>query len=146
MSSFLEARQSLIDIAGRHSIDVWLVFRKADKQPFWMWKLLRPGFQHVEVWKYIPPGAWLRFDVNVETLPVAVFADPPWQIVDPETQPTFIRVQRCVETGVFRAPFFVGPITCVELAKAFIGVGGFFIRTPYQLYKHLRSIKRDVTT
>lgn len=131
------SEHSLIDVADNYAVDLWVVFRKADKRVCWLWKWLKPGYQHVEIWRYVPPGAWIRLDVNITIVPITVFADPPWVIIDEQFEPKCVRVRRTIKHGAFRMPFFVGPITCVELAKAFLGVGSVFVRTPYQLFKYL---------
>jgi len=133
---------SLLDTAYKVAVDVWVVFADLDQKskncsrsPFW--KLLKPGFRHVEVWKFIPPGAWIRMDTAMEMINVEVFAHPPWELKK-DLNPTCMRVNRLVSAGA-REPFFFGPVTCVELTKAFIGVGSLFIRTPFQLYKFLKE-------
>lgn len=142
MSSKHEA-VSLVDLEYCHSIDVWAVFVDMDenhlrvaRSPFWRW--LRPGFQHVEIWKPLPIEGWLRIDTSVEAAVPQYFKGPPWEQLK-RLNPTSIRVRRSVTNGKWRNPFFIGPVTCVETAKAFLGVASLFIRTPYQLYKFLRK-------
>lgn len=132
---------SLADTAYKHVVDAYAVFVELDEQHdsvqrsrFWSW--LKPGFRHVEVWKHIPPGAWLRFDTSVEMIGVEVYADPPW-ILRAHLNPTVVHVRRQVPKGYWRERWFTGPITCVELSKAFLGVRGAFVRTPWQLYQFL---------
>lgn len=144
MTGIVKTRMSLLDTADKHMIDCWVVFvdRGMWDARTWLCRWLRPGYRHVECWKYVPPGAWLRFDTCIEAIGVEVYAHPPWVILA-DRKPTAVRVQRSVARGFFRVPFFAGPITCVELAKAFLGLGTlFFVRTPWQLYKHLNEGKR----
>lgn len=131
---------SLLDTAGRWVPDWYLVFRDL---PDWrsrspLWRMLRRGFQHVELWRW-DRGIWIRIDPCFELIEAHAHETPPEKFVDPSLNPTVLRVQRMVPKGKLREPFFVGPMTCVELAKAFIGVRAPFVRTPYQLYKFLRK-------
>lgn len=129
---------SLLDSVGYHSVDFWLVFRDLPHRSFW-WRLLKPGFMHVECWGYVPPGAWLRFDTCLELISSEVYADPPWELVTPGEKPTLLHYQALVPYGKVRQPWRCGPVTCVELTAAFLGVRlPFFVRTPYQLYKYLK--------
>jgi len=134
---------SLVDTAYHHSIDLWVVFMELDpksrveaRSPFW--RFLKSGFRHVECWKYIQPGAWLRFNTGVELIAPEVYLRPPWELMA-HLNPTVVKVQRMVPQGFWREPFFIGPLTCVEQVKAFLGVCSFFVRTPFQLYNFLRN-------
>jgi hypothetical protein len=130
---------SLIDLAYREPVDVWLVFRSLPaeaKQSRW-WKLLMPGFDHVEVWKNTK-SVWIRIEPCLEYLAPEVHEQPPWELVLPELDPTFLRVQRTVDKGTWREPWHFGPITCVELTKAVLGIRAPFVRTPWQLYKRMK--------
>ncbi len=141
--SIFPARTSLVDTSYQHCVDIWAVFLDMDKNRLpaarsRFWSFLEPGFQHVECWKFVAPGAWLRFDTSIELTMPEVYAHPPWQL-QARLNPTCIRIQRLVPKGEWRERFYMGPMTCVESAKAFLGVSGFFIRTPWQLFKHLRK-------
>lgn len=136
--SIVAAGPSLADTAYKHCIDLWIVFSELDsntrrdaRSPFW--RLLKPDFRHVECWKYLHPGAWLRFNTGIELITFEVHLQPPWEL----TACTPIRVQRQVPYGYWREPFFIGPVTCVEQVKAFLGMREFFVRTPFQLYRYL---------
>ena len=129
---------SLIDLAYRDPVDVWLVFRNlpAASKHSRLWKILMPGFEHVEVWKEVR-ALWVRIEPCLEYVGTEIHEQPPWELVLPELRPTFLRVQRSVRMGHWREPWHIGPITCVELTKAIIGIRAPFIRTPWQLYKRL---------
>jgi hypothetical protein len=72
----LGAKQlSLLDSVHHHNIDYWVVFRQIERERSWLWKFLKPGFYHVEVWGYVPPGAWIRFDTCVELISVEVYRE-----------------------------------------------------------------------
>lgn len=137
----LRTGPSLADTAYHHCIDLWVVFMELDhttrtqaRSPFW--RFLKPGFRHVECWKFIPPGAWLRFNTGIELIAPEVYLYPPWEL-QARLKPTAVKVQRLVKQGFWREPLFFGPVTCVEQVKAFLGLRNGFIRTPYQLYKEL---------
>lgn len=129
---------SLLDAAHHHSVDYYVVFRTVPRDRAMFWRLLKPGFSHVEVWSYVPPGAWMRFDTGVELIAVEVYADPPWVLVGKSENPTILHYQGLVPHGRIRQRFFAGPLTCVVMAAAFLGVRlPFFCRTPWQFYKLL---------
>jgi len=134
---------SLIDLAYRYPVDVWVVFTDLDTKHTSiprtsLWRLMKSGFQHVEVWRRLTNNLWIRCDPSVEVIDVQVYSLPPWQILE-RLNPTVIRVRRMVTKGCWRARFHIGPMSCVELAKAFLGISGFFIRTPLQLYNFLKE-------
>lgn len=121
-------------------VDVWVLFRELPESekisP--LWKLLKPGFAHCEVWRHFRE-VWLRCEPCLEMAELEVYADPPWKLVLPELRPTFLRVQRSVPYGKVRDVWQFGPCTCVELTKAFLGICAPFVRTPYQLYRYLKK-------
>lgn len=131
---------SLLDTADKWVSTWWLVFRNLppEGKRSRFWKLLEPGFEHVELWHY-DRGIWIRIEPCFELVGVGAHASAPWDVVPEELKPTILRVERLVPKHKMREPFFVGPWTCVELAKAFVGVRAPFVRTPYQLYKFLRK-------
>ena len=142
-NSWVASDISLIDTTYKHFVDIWVVFLNLDKTRLpatrsRFWSFLKPGFQHVECWKYVPPGAWIRFDTGIELVIPEVYADPPWKI-QKHLNPTVKHVRRFVGMGDWREIFHIGPVTCVELTKAFLGVSSFFVRTPFQLYNFLRK-------
>lgn len=127
---------SLLDLPDGHLIDVWLVFYDRPHR-HWLWRFLEPGFKHVEVWTE-DRGAWARFDPCLEFCVSQVYLQPPWEILP---YARLLRVTRIVKLGKLREPFMFGPVTCVELAKSMIGLRAPFVRTPFQLFKHLRKMK-----
>lgn len=129
---------SLLDTAGKLPVDVWLVFRDL---PDWrtrspLWRLLKPGFQHVEAWRH-DDGIWIRIEPCFEFLTTEAHVVPPWEFLPASVHPTFLQVKRWVPQHALREPFFFGPWTCVEIVKAVIGLRAPFVRTPWQLYKRL---------
>jgi len=139
---------SLLDLADRLFVDVWLVFRKgsgATTHPWLKWVLwpwIKPEFQHVEVWR-CDRHVWIRFDPCLEVGLLQAYLDPPWAHFVAESTPTYLRVRRVVDLCRIRSPFMVGAVTCVSGVKMVLGLRAAFVRTPYQLYKHLlREMKR----
>lgn len=130
---------SLLDTADNWLIDWYVVFRDlpAEGKRSRLWKLLKPGFQHVELWR-CDRGIWIRIDPCFELIEAHALEAPPWEMIPSELNPTVVRVQRKVPKKKLREPFFFGPWTCVEITKAFLGVRAPFVRTPYQLYKRLK--------
>lgn len=128
---------SLLDTPDAYMVDVWVAFydHPSERRLSRLWKLLEPGFSHVECWKE-DRGAWARADTCLEFLNAEVHLQPPWGVL-PHAR--FVHVTRLVPLGKIREPFFIGPITCVELSKAMIGLRAPLVRTPFALYKHLRK-------
>jgi hypothetical protein len=117
-------------------VDYVVVFRDLPFRQSWPWRLLRSGFQHVELWREVVPGAWLRFDTAMELLSVEVYGDPPTALID---WTAILHYSAVVTPGRIRQPWRAGPSTCVDLAAAFLGVRlPFYVRTPYSLYKFLK--------
>ena len=135
---------SLADLAYQHNVDYFVAFVELDHKHLptsrsRIWNIFKEGFRHVEVWKRVESAmgiVWLRFDTAIELIQFEIHVRPPQEVLA-HLNPTVIRVQRRVPTGFMREGFFFGPITCVELTKAFLGVRNFFVRTPWQLYKFL---------
>lgn len=130
---------SLLDTANHWVADWYLVFR--DLPPGFavspLWRLLKPGFQHVECWR-CDRGIWIRIDPCWELVTADAHERAPWEWMPSEVKSTVLRVRRPVRKGKLREPWFIGPWTCVEITKAFIGLRAPFVRTPYQLYKALK--------
>jgi len=38
-----------------------------------------------------------------------------------------------------RSKFEMGPFTCVDTAKAVLGIRAFWVRTPWQLYRYIQK-------
>lgn len=128
----------VLETANHHDVDLYVVFRNLPGPRAPWWRLLKDGFQHVEVWKYVPPGAWLRLDTALEFVSIEVYADPPWALTQPHEKPTFVHYVGAVPFGKVRQPWRCGPSTCVELAAAFLGLRlPLWCRTPHQLYKRI---------
>lgn len=98
---------------------------------------MKDGFHHVEAWTEVA-GFWIRNELTLEYARAELYLDPPLAVINPALRPTALRVQRRVKLNRIRDLFSVGPVTCVEQVKAFVGYRNTFVRTPYQLYKALR--------
>lgn len=118
-------------------VDAVVMFHDVPHRAGWFWKLLKPGFGHVQTWVLTLQG-WVQIDGCLEVLCVNTYERAPWELAKAEYNPTFVGVQRSVESGRIREPFHIGPITCVDLAKAALGIRAPLVRTPYQLYRYLR--------
>ena len=118
-----------------------LVFRNLppEEKKSRLWDLLEDGYQHVEVWSQQTDGVWIRVDPCIETIVTDVLLESPAEALRTDLKVSLLSVRRLLKKGRVREPFFFGAFTCVELAKAFIGVRAPFVRTPYQLYKFLRK-------
>ncbi len=135
---------SLFDLPGKRWARWHVVYLETPAPRFWK-PFLERGFYHVQLWREERFGPdvndvmWLVIDPGLECAFAHVVMDPtpPWV-----AQPNEYKVQ-CVETLTsaqrVRDWFHVGPVTCVELAKAFLGIRAFFVRTPFQLFKYIRA-------
>lgn len=134
---------SLLDLANGKITD-WYVcyFERKPPYAFWLQRFLKPGFKHIELARpiYLGPGirdvVWLLLLPSVEMMEVKLCSDPraPWE------RCPGITVQKVTSVRSFwtmRSRFFVGPVSCVEVAKLALGIGSVWIRTPWQLYKHI---------
>lgn len=126
---------SLLDADG-YVVDVWLVFRNIEGPRWPLWRFLKDGFKHVEVWR-LDRGAWARFDPCLQVGVLEVHLVPPWEAIDRSLAPTFLRVRHVVRTNRTRVPFHIGPLTCVDGTKTVLGMWAPFTLTPYQLYRRL---------
>jgi hypothetical protein len=109
------------------------------KREGWFWRMLKPGFQHVQIWLSLTEGQWVQLDGCLEGLFVTPRETAPWFEVEADEGVTILTVQRPPLPAKVREPFHIGPITCVDLAKAVLGIRAPFVRTPYQLYKYLKK-------
>ena len=136
-------RLSLLDLAGRDSV-TWYVLFMNRENPRWWNRFLKPGHQHIQLWRRVPYGTgltgyfWLVADPGLEHVDTKIdwSPQPPW---DRDPSITALRVEAAVRSKKVRDWFFFGPLTCVELAKAHLGIRSAFIRTPWQLAKYLRA-------
>jgi hypothetical protein len=134
---------SLLDFAGRDP-SWWYVIFMDRENPRWWNTLLKPGYQHVQLWRPVQYGPaldekfWLVVDPGLEHVDTKIdwSPQPPWER---EAGITAMRIDVAVRAKKVRDYFFFGPVTCVELAKAHLGIRSAWIRTPWQLAKYLRA-------
>ena len=139
------ARQiSLLDLeSGDRVVDWWAVFYPRTPH-FWFAHLMKQGFRHVELMRphYYGPLAtdvmWLVLRPNFEILENHIEFDPtpPWTKYPGVT---IVPVKVLVKSWKVRSWFQIGPPTCVEAVKYALGINSFWMRTPHQLYKFLKS-------
>lgn len=104
---------------------------------FWAWAFGRPGFRHCFVaindgraWITIDPcGDGTRVDAD---LPAGVDLASHCRTLGYGVIETLVRTDR----RHYRAPW---AFTCVEAVKRILGVHGWLIWTPWQLYRHLEA-------
>ena len=130
---------SLLDTGGKETKTYWAVYLNRENKRWWN-KFLKPDFQHVQLWSAEQYGPlptdvlWVRVDPCLEMVDVQVlWSGAPWEIEGSHCQ----RVTTQAVRGRVREWFHFGPITCVELVKAHVGIRSLFIRTPWQLWKYL---------
>lgn len=133
---------SLLDTAGMMVREWYVVY--FPRVPFyWFTHYFKQGFRHVELWRPVPFGnnlgenVWLRIhpcfemlDAEIDTSPI-----PPW---DRFHGVTVQKVTVCKRECGIRSWFDIGPPSCVETAKAALGIRSFFTRTPSQLYRYIK--------
>lgn len=128
---------------GNYEVEYVVVFRDLPGRHSWIWQLMRPGFRHVECWKRVIEGAWLRLDTSLELLNVSVYGDPPQELIPSMWNPTYLHYKGEVVPFRVRQLFRTGPVTCVELTAALLGVRlPWYVRTPYQLYNFLQRTRK----
>jgi hypothetical protein len=121
------------------TVDVILIFHSVPERRGFFWRFLKPGFQHVQAWMKFADDLWIQVDGCLEALFVKPYDLPPWALTNntEKYKPTFLPLQRRITLGKVREPFHFGPVTCVDLTKALLGIRAPLVRTPWQLYKHL---------
>lgn len=134
---------SLLDTADRATVQWHVVYCNRTWDHWWT-RRLKPGFQHVFLAKPIPYGPELRDVMWLKVDPCAPFtyADVHFEPTPPWVQDHSMTVQRVTAARPLhkvRQAFAFGPPTCVESAKAYLGINRFWLRTPWQLYQYLAA-------
>jgi hypothetical protein len=140
--------------SGRHSLfslldtqdavtAQWVVAYLDGDIPRWWTRWLKKGYQHVQLWGRVAYGDgddcfWVLVDPDLELVRTCVDFDPtpPWQ--RPGISHTQI-VTAIRPRDKIREWFSIGPLSCVELVKAYLGINAQFVRTPWQLHEHIRK-------
>lgn len=127
---------SLLASAGRWPVEWWLLYTDTHRKHWWN-RWLKPGFRHVQALRR-DGRVWVAFEPHTEFLDVHIIRsdETPWDILPHAT------VQRVVvlrEEGRMRSKFHLGPITCVEMVKALLGIRTPLVRTPWQLFNYCKG-------
>ncbi|WP_370153720.1 hypothetical protein [Ferrovibrio sp.] len=106
-------------------------------------RLLKPGFRHCHA--YLPlQGGWIGLDPLSHWLALRGFAAWP---AGADLAAHLRRAGHCALTVPVaeppRRPAAPLPFSCVELVKRLIGLQDWRIRTPWELFLHLRKIYLD---
>lgn len=133
---------SLLDTAGVEPI-TWYACYMNRENPRWWNKHLKLDFQHVQLRSYLQYSPdpsdvlWIVVDPCLSYVRTKIYDAQmaPW--ADAEVK-HYQRVTVATDWKKVREWFAFGPITCVEIAKAYLGISSWRIRTPWQLYKHIR--------
>lgn len=138
---FTRHEPSLLDTAGVLTATWWVGFKNGDQ---WWNRHLTPGKQHVDLWRMFQYGdrdidkVWMQINPCVEMIASEVYwtHTPPWER-EPETK--FLRATSAAPIGRARSRFHFGPITCVDVAKLYLGISKPFLLTPAQLWTYLKK-------
>ena len=135
---------SLLDSAGMKTREWYVCYFDRDvSQPHYrMLRHLKPGFRHVELARPVQYGPAVSDVVWLLVLPALEMLDlecclnpaPPWVRVPGAT---IQKVTASRPVGSMRSWFEIGPPSCVEVAKAALGINAFWVRTPWQLYQFI---------
>ena len=133
---------SLLDTPGLRTVEWWVTYHYRSEYRWWG-KYLNPYFRHVEITRPVQYGPgisdvmWLQLLPGTDILDVDLSMDPrpPW-VVCPEA--TIQKVTVVYKPGRMRSWFDIGPLTCVEVVKAALGIRAFFVRTPLQLFNYIQ--------
>ena len=117
-------------------IEEWYVCFKDAEVKHWIQRVLKPGFEHCYAFKTSPGGqfyivlnpAYSHLDVDLLNINEENFAKL-------TNNCKFVKVIVKYDAKLKRGS--ICHFNCVEVVKALIGVKGFFVFTPYQLYKRI---------
>ena len=134
---------SLIDLGPNTRLVEWYVVYHPRVPYFWFANLWKQGFRHVDLirpYQYGPQiknVLWLVLRPNFDIIDNHIDYDPtpPW-LKYPGC--TVQKVQVVSRTFKVREWLYIGPATCVEVAKHALGINSFWLRTPWQLYKYIK--------
>ena len=106
-------------------------------------RILKPGYRHCCAYLRLPEG-WIGVDSLSHWLVLRVFPD--WSPTA-DLAGHMRRLGHCALTvPVAEPPRRLAPplpFSCVETVKRLIGLQSWTIRTPWELYQHLRKISLD---
>ena len=117
------------DITKKKTLFQWLFV--------WCLQHMKQNFSHVAVYRRSGLPGWIvGIDCCAENLVIEEMPLQSFFKMITEKNITCIDVD--VQDGEIQAKGF---ITCVSIAKHYLGVDNWFIITPYQLYKYLKKKK-----
>ncbi len=140
----VSGKVSLLDLTEGVRLFEWTLVYYPRVPYFFGAAWLKQGFRHVELWRAQPYGeapdqvVWLVLKPSFEGLESFIDCDP----TPPEKRASGITVQKAQvlsKLGKMRSWFFIGPPSCVEIAKDALGINSFWMRTPHQLYQYIKK-------
>lgn len=129
----------------------WIVFKDADQ---WYLRWMKPGFRHCFIQGCVN-GLWFSLDLRGETIEVKVDFMVEWTENFVPDNPDYIKSRydfaivekehewRGLGYTAVPAPArgnewcLLGVLSCVGMAKRFLGIGAPWILTPAQLHRYL---------
>lgn len=141
---------SLLDSMVEGEEAFYLLYSNTNEERF-LNKYLKEGFQHVTV-LYFNGFHYIKIEPSWSSLSVNTMGSIDGYVFAPYTKLTNAlrnkgyTVQRVnkIQSDKLRVPSVLTPFTCVEVAKAMLGIRKFNIFTPYQLYEYCN--KSGLTT
>lgn len=124
--------------ASGREVSVLVVFADAPEKR--VLKFLKPGFRHCFVLvSGVRAGEWIFLDPQSHRVRCESWCYSP--IFDPCSYYRSIG-HHCIWASYPQSvaqKIRIGPMSCVELVKRLLGLSGFWIVTPWQLYRHLQK-------
>ena len=137
------ARDWVDQSASGREVSVLVVFGDAPEKP--LLRFLKPGFRHCFVLvSGARAGEWICLDPQSHRIRCETWCYSP--LFDPASYYRAIG-HHCVWADYPRSlprKIRLGPMSCVEMIKRLLGIGGVWIVTPHQLYRTL--VKRSEST
>jgi len=133
---------NLLDVADRWPTEWWLVYTNLDEHDDrgpgsrLLARVLHPGFQHVQAIQR-DGRVWVAVYPHMEFVDVKLIRsdETPWQLYPGCTIQHVIAMR---DHGRMYSKFHVGPWSCVEVIKSLLGIRSWWVRTPWQLYQHVK--------
>tara|TARA_R100000808_G_scaffold6274_3_gene18776 strand:- start:5292 stop:5720 length:429 start_codon:yes stop_codon:yes gene_type:complete len=100
----------------------------------WATPFLKQGFGHVFLVREWGP-LWVLVDPSVSHTQLQLVPQANFTLQDITRDARVLRYEGSVDCAT---PRVIGPFTCVEIVKSFLGIGAL-IFTPYQLWRHLNG-------
>jgi hypothetical protein len=119
----------------------FVIFPMTSPVVAWWHRLLRPGWRHCYAIRAVTPELLIEVNHGGATMRVVVQARSIGERLRAEMDATAALVL-VVPDGAPPPPSFClrGPMTCVEVTKAVLGVRAPCVFTPRQLWRHLRAM------